>query len=297
VKAIVTGATGYLGGRLVAALVAGGHDVVALVRDSSDTAGIETVLSPGRVLRLAEEPDAIEAAVSAAGADVAFHLAAAQQQGADADSVRALLETNVVFGGRFVAACAASGVSAFVSAGTYSTHATGTAEYVPASFYAATKRAFEDVQAYYAATTPLRCATLELTDTYGPDDPRSKFLRLVAQASAGGTTLRATLGEQRLSLVHADDVAGAFIHAGAGLLGGTVAPGTYSVAAEETLTLREIVGVWRDATGRDVDVAWGDRPYPANQIMHPYVEHRLPGWTPAIGLREGLARVYGPHAS
>jgi len=296
-RAILTGATGYLGGRLVRALLRDGHEVLALVRQTSDTTALEALIGADNVLRYSDDPGSLEALVLASRADAAFHLAAAQQQGSDPVSLRELVSANVLFGGRFVGACAAADIGAFVSAGTFSTHAEGTAEFVPASLYAATKRAFEDVQAFYSASSGMRCVTLELTDTYGPDDPRGKFLRLVSEASAAGTTLDATPGQQLLSLVHADDVAGAFIHTAEGLLGESLVPGTYSVASDELLTLRELVDGWTGATGRTVDVAWGERPYPANQIMRPFVECRLPGWRPAIGLRDGLAQVYGDSAS
>lgn len=296
-KALLTGATGYLGGGLATALVADGHEVVAVVRTSSDTTWLASLLGEARVLRYTDEPGSIESLVGSAGADAAFHLAACQDQGRGPESVRALVETNVLFGARFAEACATSGVAAFVSAGTYSTHATGGPEYHPASVYAATKRAFEDILAFYAGASSMRCITLELTDTYGPHDPRGKFLRLVAEASAAGQPLGATAGEQYVSLVHADDVADAFVHAAQGLLAGDIAPGTYSVIADEILSLRAVVDVWREVTGREVDVRWGERPYPAGQIMRPFTERRLPGWSPSVTLSNGLAQVYGSSAS
>jgi uncharacterized protein (TIGR01777 family) len=72
VKIVVTGATGYVGKPLVAALVADGHEVAALSRDRERAKG---VLPDGVVVVEAdlEEPGAWTAAL--AGADAVVHLA------------------------------------------------------------------------------------------------------------------------------------------------------------------------------------------------------------------------------
>jgi nucleoside-diphosphate-sugar epimerase len=71
-RALVTGASGFIGARLVRELVAGGHDVSGLVRPTSDVAALppEVAVVRGDVT----DPSSVEAAV--AGHDVVFHLAA-----------------------------------------------------------------------------------------------------------------------------------------------------------------------------------------------------------------------------
>jgi UDP-glucose 4-epimerase len=80
-KALVTGANGFLGRHVVAALAAGGHDVRAMLRPAASLAGLSW---PARVevyradLRIARE---LEQAF--AGVDVLVHLAAAVTGGED----------------------------------------------------------------------------------------------------------------------------------------------------------------------------------------------------------------------
>jgi dihydroflavonol-4-reductase len=72
-KALVTGATGLLGGHIVRELLARGHAVRALVRPTSDRSflsGLDVEYSTGDVL----QPDTLQAAV--AGCEVVFHAAA-----------------------------------------------------------------------------------------------------------------------------------------------------------------------------------------------------------------------------
>jgi nucleoside-diphosphate-sugar epimerase len=75
-KALVTGASGFIGRRLASTLARRGHDVVCLVRRTSNTAALQ-----GLPLRLAigdiTEPGSLEAAVR--GRDHVFHLAGVVQ--------------------------------------------------------------------------------------------------------------------------------------------------------------------------------------------------------------------------
>ncbi|CAL4921139.1 unnamed protein product [Urochloa decumbens] len=72
-RVVVTGATGYLGGRLCAALADAGHAVRALVRRSSDVSG----LPPGVELAYGDVTDAGSLAAAFDGCDAVFHVAAA----------------------------------------------------------------------------------------------------------------------------------------------------------------------------------------------------------------------------
>ncbi|MFW9788227.1 MAG: NAD-dependent epimerase/dehydratase family protein [Candidatus Thorarchaeota archaeon] len=71
-KILVTGASGYIGGRVVSKLLADGHDVVALVRQTSNTEGLPAEVE----IRVADLFDmrSLEAAVQ--GVKVVYHFAA-----------------------------------------------------------------------------------------------------------------------------------------------------------------------------------------------------------------------------
>lgn len=88
-RAFVTGATGFLGGRLVAKLRDRGDGVVALVRDPSRAAGLDAELVRGDLSdrgRLAEQMR---------GCDAVFHLAAVYRVGVPASERPAMHEANV----------------------------------------------------------------------------------------------------------------------------------------------------------------------------------------------------------
>ena len=79
-RVLVTGATGFVGGRLVPALVDRGHDVVALVRDRGRYDPPEGVaVAEGDLL----DPGSFDAALE--GVEAAYYLVHSMEGGADED--------------------------------------------------------------------------------------------------------------------------------------------------------------------------------------------------------------------
>ena len=100
--ALVTGATGLLGGPLVRKLVAEGAEVVVLVRDG--VPGVE--LPPATIVRGDVEDGALmERALNDYGVDTVFHLAAQTIVGTANRSPLSTFETNVAGTWRLLEAC------------------------------------------------------------------------------------------------------------------------------------------------------------------------------------------------
>ena len=116
------------------------------------------------------------------------------------------------------------------------------APYSPVSLYAATKQAFADVFVFYAEVQGLAVHTLELMDTYGPDDPRASCSPSSC-APRDGHAVELTDGTQLIDLVHVDDAARAL------LATARQAGATYGASGGETITLRELVERFRRPPG------------------------------------------------
>lgn len=288
-KIVVTGATGYIGGNLVRHLIANGHEPVCYALDDIDRALLPDAITDDHIVT----GDAIQltAAFKRLGVEAVIHLASLVSPTGAPESIEPMLTANVVFGAKVAYAAANAGVAMFVNVSSFWVHGTGEAHVMPNTLYAASKAAFERILAYYTYTSPLRSITLEFTDVYGPDDRRRKFLDLVHESATTGQPLAATAGEQLMSIVHVKDVATALEVAAAET--GEENAQVFSIAADEFITLRQVVEVYEAATGRSANVEWGALPYPPQQVMKPYLHTRLPGWEPRITLAQGLAVVYG----
>ncbi len=259
----VTGATGFIGGRLVRQLLRRGDDVVCLVRASSNREPLLAMAAdlPG-TLRFAVgdvlDEDSLATAVQ--GVDVVFHLAAMLKAPWHADFLR----TNAEGTGHVAKACAGRStppvlvaVSSIAAAGP-SPEGRARREDDPAapiSRYGHSKRNGELAAEAYAAQVPTTLVRPPVV--FGPHDTASLPLFLGA---ARGIQLVPTLAESTMSMVFVDDLAWAI--AAAGAKGERLPPtpsaqpgvGVYFAAHDEQPTVAQVGRDIGAALGRDVRV-------------------------------------------
>ena len=289
-RAIVTGATGFIGSALTARLLAEGWEVHGLVHDDG------LPVPAGLVAHgIGETVQSVVAAVADAEPDVAFHLASLFLAAHTPEQVEPLIASNVVFGARLLEAMSLAGCTRLVNTGTVWQHFGG-ADYDPVSLYAATKQAFEDVLAFYVAARGFRAVTLELFDTYGPHDSRPKLFSLLRRAADTGERLEMSAGEQLIDYVYVDDITSAFVTAAERALADP-APGSerFEVRTGQPRRLRDVVATYARVTGRPLTVDWGARPYREREMMAPWTGGlELPGWRATVDLEEGIRRMQEP---
>ncbi|MET0728834.1 MAG: NAD(P)-dependent oxidoreductase [Acidimicrobiales bacterium] len=291
---LVTGVTGFIGSHLARALTARGDEVHALVRPG---ARVERI--PDLVDRIEMHTDDGTAAgmarvVDAAAPDVTFHLATRYVAEHRADDVVPLVHDNIAFPTRLADALAGAGSRAFVNAGTAWQHVDG-AGYRPKNLYAATKQAFEDVLAHYVERGRLDAVTLNIYDSYGPQDHRGKLLSALVRALDDDSVVEMSSGRQLVDLVHVDDIVGALTAASqqcGGTGSGSAVSRVHAISSGQPRTVREVVDLLGEVAGRPVPVRWGARPDREGEMLeHWAAGPPVPGWTPTIPLPTGLAEL------
>jgi nucleoside-diphosphate-sugar epimerase len=259
-RALVTGATGFLGSHLVEALVSGGHQVTALVR-SPGKASLLTRLDVRQVRGdLHDSPALVEAA---RGQDVIYHVAGAIAAANEAD----FLAANRDGTRNLVEAAVRSGSPRFLLVSSMA--AGGPAERGrprrgdepdhPVTRYGRSKLAGEAV----VRGSSLSWTIVRPPIIYGPRD--YEVLKIFKLARAGIVPMFGS-GDQELSAVYAPDLAQALILAGS--TGKTVAK-TYYACHPEIFTTIELVK----------SVATAVRGAAAQTTMI-----HLPGWLARVGL-------------
>jgi nucleoside-diphosphate-sugar epimerase len=184
-KALVTGATGFIGARLAERLASGGHDVVAFGAENTEleTRRRRALESAGVRVEIGSVADAALLARLVTGVDTVFHLAAAQHESnVGEDYFRAI---NVEGTRNLLEACTAANVRRYVhgsTIGVYGSARGGTLDEEstprPENIYGVTKLEAESVVRTYANRLPF--TIVRISETYGPGDGRLlKLFKLV----------------------------------------------------------------------------------------------------------------------
>ncbi len=283
-RALVTGASGFVGRQLVRHLRLAGWEVAALVRTTpraprTPDPRFVTYSYTGLTSEILE-------ALATFRPSVVYHLASLFLSAHTSAQVEPLIAANILLGTQVLEAMQAAGVRVLVNAGSswQNTHSSGAH---PVNLYAATKQAFEAVLTYYVEYGGLSAVTLRLYDTYGPRDTRSKLIPCLLNSLRSGETLALSPGEQVMDLVHVEDVCRALLRAGELACEGAGAQ-VFAASGEQRRTVREVVATLEEAAGRKIPVAFGTRPYREGELMTPWEGEQLPGWTPKISLADGF---------
>jgi nucleoside-diphosphate-sugar epimerase len=293
-RALISGATGYIGGTLAKRLLVAGCEVHAIVRPSSSAERTNRLAALGCTLHVHDGTSHnLGEIVASAQPDCTWHLATKFIAEHIADDVTELVRNNVEFGAILLEALAGFGASPVVTAGT-AWQQQGNAAYSPMSLYAATKQAFDAIATFYAEVHTMRIVECLLFDTYGPDDPRQKLLWALGEAVRSGVPLRLSGdGRQFIDLLQVDDVVSALLIAGDRAVAG--APGLsekWAVRSGEALTVRELVERYGRVRGVTVPVEWGARPLRRREMFAPWTAGLLlPRWSPCTKLDDGLASL------
>lgn len=283
-RALLTGATGFIGSHVLRRLLAAGWEVHVLTRRSLNVPGVSSHRYTGNTEQVLQ-------AFERCKPQVVFHLASLFLAQHTADQVAPLIQSNILLGTQILEAMSLTGTRALVNAGTSWQHFHH-AGYRPVNLYAATKQAFEDILAFYADAHEIRAITLNLFDSYGPGDTRKKLIHLLLDCLRTKTRLQMSMGDQAIDLVHVDDLSRAFLHA-AHLVWNAPSSAlmSYAVSSGMQRTLREVVTTLEQVTGKKLSIQWGARPYRPREVMHLWNGPALPEWRAEITLERGLVAL------
>jgi nucleoside-diphosphate-sugar epimerase len=299
----VTGAAGFIGSAVAAALVADGHDVVGL---DSFSDGYERWRKQDNLRPLRGQPGfrlleadlvTFDLSTVVGPVDVVFHLAAqAGVRPSWGDRFGRYVEENVVATQRLLDACRRARRPPRVvfasSSSVYGDPGDGpSAEddvLRPRNPYGVTKVASEDLFRVYAASWDVPSVLLRLFTVYGPGQrPDMATFRLVEAALGGPPFPLYGDGAQRREFTYVGDVVRAFQLAATADL----APATaLNVAGGSSVPMTELIERVGVAAGASVPVERRDAE-PGDVAVTAAATRRtasLLGWTPVVGIDDGL---------
>jgi UDP-glucose 4-epimerase len=289
-RVLVTGGSGFIGRRVVRALLDDGADVTVADQRPSPGGDVRTVI--GDLC----DPAVVAEAVRP-GTDVIIHLAAVTRVLQSIEDPAATYRVNVAATAALLEQARIRGVSAFLLASTNAvTGDVGRAtidEQIPLrplTPYGATKAAAEMLIGAYAACYGMTGCSLRFSNVYGPGmQEKDSFVPRLMRAARDGTGVQVYGdGTQVRDLVHVDDVV-------AGLLAAWRAgfSGPLILGAGESVSVNDMVDAARRVTGADIPVQYVPaKPGEMPAVIVDISAARALGYRPAHDLKSGLSTVW-----
>ncbi len=292
-KILVTGATGFIGKHLLRRLLADGHTVHAVIRSTSSQGMLDELHIAPFVFE--NNVDALTAFLTKEKFDGIIHLASLYLKQHKPEDTFKLVESNVAFGTALLEAAAQSATPWLLNTGTFWQHYQD-APYAPVNLYAATKQAFQDIAQYYIQTSPVNVVTLQLSDTFGPDDTRPKIFNLWAKIAKTQETLEMSGGEQLIDISYIDNVIDGYVQL-AQLLSAdgqrTLQGKVFALTSGNPIPLKQLASVFERVTKVSLSIKWGAKPYLPREVMQPWSKgEKIPGWEPKISTEEGIRQTF-----
>lgn len=293
-RALVTGASGYIGSNVVQHLVKQGWDVHIVIRPNSNLQLLDSVLNNITVHKHDSSTHDLVKIVEKANPEIVFHIASLFIAQHDTEDIFALINSNLMFSTQLLEAMVVNGIKHLINTGTSWQHYEND-DYNPVNLYAATKQAFEDILKYYIEAHDLIATTLVLFDTYGANDPRGKLLSILCKAAKTQKNIQMSKGDQVIDLVHISDVVNAFSLASREIISQNKGYERYGVASGSPVSLRELVRIFEHVNCVKIPIDWGQKPYRNREVFNTWKKYSiLPNWIPKVQLEEGLVATYDP---
>lgn len=271
---LVTGATGYIGSNIVREMSIK-HNLYILVRPKSKVENFPT----SKVFIFNDNISLLSSFLNENKIDGVIHLASSVIVEHKPEQIKDLILSNIYLGTAILEACVNTKVRWFLNTGTiWQNYNSPDYEdkYNPVNLYAATKQAFMTMAKYYTETSDIRFCTLKLCDTYGPGDTRKKVMSLFEEIANSGETLDMSPGEQKLDLLHIDDVVKGF-ETLANLLNENKEDlrDEYVLSSGKQISLKDLAAQYEKEHNVKLNINWGGRPYRRREVMKPYIGNAI----------------------
>jgi NAD dependent epimerase/dehydratase len=300
---LVTGAGGFIGGHLTAALVRGGARVRAFLRYNSRNDrgtltwfGSEIGHEVEAVLGDLRDVESVARAVT--GNEIVFHLGAQIAIPYSYVNPRDFFETNVL--GSFNVAQAALDADTEHLVHVSTSEVYGTAQSVPItedhplsaqSPYAASKIGADKLMDSYHHSYGLPATIVRPFNTYGPHQSARAIIPTIITQALASSTLRLGSLDPRRDLTYVTDTVAGMIAAASerSTIGETI-----QLGSGRDVSIGDLVGLVAELLGKELQVQREEqRVRPPNSevqrlISSPALAKRLMGWQTEVTLRDGL---------
>jgi UDP-glucose 4-epimerase len=162
----------------------------------------------------------------------------------------------------------------------------------PTTLYGASKLSAGLLSQIWGRELGIYCQWVRVFSTYGPGDNGGWMLTDVIKHLLAGTQPKLTLGEQLWDYLYVNDAAKALVSLAVSNL---TSSGVYNLGYGKSQPIRKIVEIARDQINPSFPLVFGELPYRPDQVMH--LEANIDklqnhtGWVPKTDLVSGIKQT------
>lgn len=291
-KVVVTGATGFIGAAVTAQLTARGHEVLALLRPTSNPSRLNGITGWRDIRAMSWDTPEIARRL-AAHHPTAFVHCAWQGVGGGDRNASWQITANLRLTADMLELAKRIGCSHWVSLGSQAEYGNlnqrinEDSPTAPTTLYGKAKLIATEATQTFCKAEGIKAAILRVFSTYGPGDAPQWFIPYVISELQAGRSPKLTACEQRWDYLYVHDAAQAIVS--------TVeaqAVGVFNLGSGTARPLRDVVDIIRKELGAAISPSFGSVPYRPDQVMWLEADitrlSRATGWRPKTSLESGI---------
>lgn len=273
-KILITGATGFVGKTLVPELYKAGYsNLCLLVRNVEKSMRLFNDMPLSLIDSTTKE---WREKVIGYNPDVVIHLATCPNHHGDADSVKQVVETNLMFTSLVAEAISHTECQYFVNTGTFTEFYSGslieesrsTDAYCPNNFYSASKTAARALLNFWQKVSKWKWVNVIPYSPYGRYNETTKVFDLIYQSIGASDAMKLSEGKQVLDFIHVDDIARFYVTLLSQLEEIKEDYVQLYLGTGEGHSLREVADMMQKIIGIQPNVQWGALAYRPMDTMY-----------------------------
>jgi nucleoside-diphosphate-sugar epimerase len=286
---VITGSTGFVGQHIVPKLINKEYKILEITIEpevSERLYGNKT-----QKYLITDDQESYLSILESFKPDVVIHLASFLTSADDYNTLRKLVNTNIVFYCRLLDALKNTNLKLFVNTGTFAEYFSGDGVLDPAYLYAATKTASRSFLDYYSKVYSFKQATVVPYTIYGGKDTQKKIIDLIYDSIGSATALDLSPGEQVLDFIHVDDVSDFYVKIieNIELLPQKI---NFQLGTGVGHTLKQVAAIIEEVTQQKTNINWGGKSYRDSDVMYAVANNddqlKQIKWEASLSLQEGI---------
>lgn len=287
---LLTGATGFLGSRLLEQLLNCGKEVIAIKRSSSSFTRLYSVQQHPRLHLFDIDLHDPETLFAQWPVDTIIHTAT--DYGRSATPLSSILEANLLLPMRLAELGQKFGIRCFINTDTFYTK--NLCSYSNLASYSLSKRTLRQWLDPLGST--LNVYHVRLEHVYGPFDSSTKFVEHVVQKVAVEQVpqLALTHGHQRRDFVFLDDVVQGFLILVDAKPKEASGVEDFEIGMGRSMQVRKFVSLVKEISRSHTELRFGDINYRDDEIMNSKADTARMinlGWRPLVEPSDGIQRI------